>query len=141
MAKLVRKYWGQDVEITGVDIDPIMVEMGKKHLGLDKLNVKVMIKDAYEFLRKTVNGKRKTSYDLICVDLYIGDQYPEKFEKDEFLKLVRKLLSKDGIVVFNRLYYDEKRAQAMKFGRKLEKYFENVTPVFPQANLMFVCSM
>jgi len=150
VAKLVRKYWGWDVEITGVDIDPIMVKMGRKHLGLDKYKVNVVIEDAYEFLRKTENRKRasakasgdakpNTKYDLICTDLYVGDQYPAKFEKEEFLKLIRKLLSKNGIAVFNRLYYDEKRAQAMKFGKVLEKHFTSVTPVFPQANIMFVC--
>ena len=139
VAKLVRKFWGENVEITGVDIDPVMVEMGKKHLGLDKHNVKVKIGDAYDFVRKAEKAKKKTKYDLICIDLYVGDQYPEKFEKDGFLKLIKNLLSEDGIAVFNRLYYDEKRAQAMKFGRVLEKHFENVTPVFPQANIMFLC--
>jgi spermidine synthase len=139
VAKLVRKYWGETVEIIGVDIDPVMVEMGKKHLGLDKHNVKIKIGDAYDFVRKSVKSKKKTKYDLICIDLYVGDQYPEKFEKDEFLQLIGNILSTDGIAVFNRLYYDEKRAQAMKFGRVLEKHFESVTPVFPQANLMFLC--
>ena len=140
VAKLVRKFWGDEVKMTGVDIDSVMVELGKKHLGLGKHNVNVIIEDAYEFLRKTLKSKRKTKYDLICVDLYVGDKYPAKFEEDEFLKLILKLLSNEGMAVFNRLYYDEKRAQAMKFGKTLEKYFASVTPVFPQANIMFVCS-
>jgi spermidine synthase len=138
VAKLVRKFWGEKVEITGVDIDPVMVEMGKKHLGLDKYNVKVEIEDAYKFVNKA--AKDKKSYDLICVDMYVGDQYPVKFEKDEFLKLVRKVLSRDGVAVFNRLYYDEKRSHAMRFSKKLEKHFKIVTSVFPQANIMFLCS-
>jgi spermidine synthase len=151
VAKLVRKYWGWDVEITGVDIDPVMVEMGRKHLGLDKYKVNVVIEDAHEFLRKTENQKRasakasgdakpNTKYDLICIDLYIGDQYPAKFESDNYIQLVRTVLASGGVAVFNRLYYDEKRAQAMKFGKVLEKHFASVTPVFPQANIMFVCS-
>jgi len=140
VAKLVRKFWGDDVEIVGVDIDPVMVEMGNKHLGLDKHDVKVNIGDAYDFVNKLVKSKKKAKYDLICIDLYVGDQYPEKFEKEDFLKLIHNNLSKEGIAVFNRLYYDEKRAQAMRFLKVLERHFENVTPVFPQANIMFLCS-
>ncbi|KKR44389.1 MAG: hypothetical protein UT76_C0005G0015 [Candidatus Woesebacteria bacterium GW2011_GWB1_40_12] len=33
VAKLVRKKW-PEAKITGVDIDPIMVELGEKYLGL-----------------------------------------------------------------------------------------------------------
>lgn len=140
VAKLVRKFWGDEVEITGVDIDSVMVEMGEKYLGLKKHNVKVVLKDAFDFVKKTAKSKKKNKYDLICIDLYVGEEYPKEFEKEEFLKIIHTLLSKKGTAVFNRLYYDEKRSQAMKFGKVLENYFNDVTSVFPQANIMFVCS-
>jgi len=140
VAKLVRKLWGDGVEITGVDIDPIMVEMGDKHLGLKKHGVNVLIEDAYEYVKSKTKKPHKTKFDLICVDLYVGDKYPKIFESEKFLKLILKLLPVDGVVVFNRLYYDEKRTQAMRFAKTLEKHFAKVTPVFPQANIMFVCS-
>lgn len=154
-AKIIRKLW-PDAKITGVDIDPLMIELGKKYLGLDKYNVQVQTQDAMGFLiqkskLKTQNYKLKfktknsiyniqnTKYNLVCVDLYVGDNFPIKFESDEFLRRTRTVLADKGIVVFNRLYYGERRKQAMLFGEKLKKHFSKVDYVFPQANLMFVC--
>lgn len=136
VAKMVNKTW-PEAKITGVDIDPKMVELGKKYLSLNS-DVRVIISDAYGFL-KTYNLKPIT-YDLILIDLYVGDEFPKKFESDAFLKLVYLLLTVNGVAIFNRLYYGEKRPQAMKFENKLEKVFKKVEVVFPEANVMFVCS-
>ncbi|MFZ5932540.1 MAG: spermidine synthase [Patescibacteria group bacterium] len=131
-ATLVRKYW-EDAEITGVDIDPIMVELGKKYLKLPQ--VRIVINDAYLFLEK----KRK-KFDLVLVDTYSGDKYPEEFEKEKFIALVKSSLSQGGIAIFNRLYYREKRPEAVRFGERLEKVFPRVERIFPEANIMFIAS-
>lgn len=131
-AKLVKKFW-PEAEITGIDIDTVMVELGKKYLGLSQINV--VIGDAKKFV---TNCKEK--YDLVLVDTYLGDKFPKKFESDEFLKSVRRLLFNGGIAVFNRLYFGEKRPEAVKFGKRLEKVFEKVKYVYPEANIMFVAS-
>jgi spermidine synthase len=130
-ATLVKKFW-PDAKVTGVDIDPIMVSLGKKYLGLAK--IKVEIGDAKEFLRN------KRTFDLILVDTYIGENFPEKFEKEDFLLSVKKSLSEGGIAVFNRLYYGEKRPLAIKFGERLDKIFGRVERVFPEANIMFLAN-
>lgn len=136
VAKIINKNW-PDAKITGVDLDPNMVSVGKKYLGLDKIKTDIVIEDAMKFITKA--AKKKSKYDLICIDLYIGDNFPEKFEKIEFVKNVRKVLTEKGAAVFNRLYYDEKRKQAMKFMATLEAEFAGVTPIFPEANVMFYC--
>jgi spermidine synthase len=127
VAKLIKKYW-PNPEITGVEIDPVMVELGKRYLGLK--DCKIIIHDAYEFIEK--NNEK---YDLVIVDLYIGDEFPKKFEEEEFLK--KLIINK--LVIFNRLYFGEKRKEAVKFGNKLEKIFSKVEWFYPQANLMFFC--
>ena len=133
IAKLARKFW-QESEIVGVEIDPFMVELGSKYLGLSKAGVKVKIGDALEFCKKC-----KDKFDLICIDTYVGDQFPKKFEDEKFLKLIIKLLNKNGMAVFNRLYFDEKRSSAVKFGKKLEGIFPKVLWHYPEANVMFLC--
>ena len=133
-ARVIREYW-PNAQVTGVDIDPVMVDMGKKYLGLKE--VKMVIEDAFDFTAKGVHDTQK--YDLVLVDTYLGDTFPEKFASDEFLRRIKKLLVPEGVVVFNRLYYGEKRPQAMKFGAKLEKFFSKVKYVFPEANLMLLC--
>src|SRR3989344_6658945 len=144
-AKLVRKFWpaspnrGEpDAKITGVEIDPIMVNLGKKYLKMDAVGVDVIIDDAYKFVANS-SKLRAQSYDLILVDLYIGYDVPEKFQSENYIHLVRSLLVRSGTAVFNRLYFGEKRKEAEKFGEKLEKVFSKVERIFPEANVMFVC--
>lgn len=136
VAKLVRKNY-PDAKIVGVEIDPVMIELGNRHLALGNSKVQIEIADAYKFSQQlTVSSKR---FDLIVVDLYQGDKFPEKFGEDKFLKLARSLLAKDGMAVFNRLYSGGKRTEAIKFGEKLEKNFESVEWIYPEANVMFLC--
>jgi spermidine synthase len=136
-AMLVRKYW-PSIDIVGIDLDPVVVGLGKKYLGLDNVGVRIRVQDGQKYCQQLI--KKGENYDLILVDMYVGDRYPEKFERKEFMNDVGKVLSNDGLAVFNRLYYDEKRKMAMKFGKRLEKVFQKVAPVFPEANIMFVCS-
>lgn len=135
-AKLVRKFW-PEAKIVGVEVDLIMVELGKKYMGLEEIEVEIKIGDAQAIINQlsTINKE----FDLILVDLYVGDKVPEKFKSDEFLELVLRLLTDNGTAVFNRLYYGEKRPEAMKFGKKLEKVFPKVEYFYPEANLMLLC--
>lgn len=136
-AKLIKKIW-PEAEITGVDIDPAMVELGNKYLGFDQKGVNVKIGDASEFI--TVHRSLFTNhFDLVVVDLYNGDEFPEKFGEVNFIEKVKKSLFKNGMAVFNRTYYGDKRPEAVKFGRKLEKTFPKVEWFYPEANLMLIC--
>ena len=80
VAKYVRLLW-PEAKIKGIDVDPVMIELGKKYLGLDEINAEIIIQDAYDF-----SGKA----DLIIVDLYNGDKFPEKFETPEFFNYGRR---------------------------------------------------
>lgn len=124
LAKLLRKKY-PDAKITGIEIDPIMIELGKKYLDLDKYNVDIKIQDAFKFLEKN-----KNKYDLLIVDTYLGDKYVE------FIGLNPAIAK---ITVFNRLYFGDKRPDTVRFGNRLEKIYEKVNWYYPEANLMFVC--
>jgi spermidine synthase len=126
VAKLARNLW-PNIKITGIEIDPVMIDLGVKYLGLDKKDLKVVISDAFDFDTK--------GFELVIVDVYNGDEFPEKFLDEKFLKK----LTKNKIVIFNRLYYGDKRPGTVKFGRKLEKIFSKVEWFYPEANLMFFC--
>ncbi|MBU0998402.1 hypothetical protein KJ570_02650 [Patescibacteria group bacterium] len=134
VSKLVKKYWPNS-KTTGVEIDKEMIRLGKEYLDLKDVEIKTG--DAYNFCLK--EQKSKKYYDLIIVDLYIGDKFPEKFGNIEFINSVKKLLSKEGIVIFNRLYYDKKRKEALYFSKKLQEVFKNVEFFYPEANLMLIC--
>lgn len=144
VAKLVNKIW-LDVKITGVDIDPTMIELGKKYLGLDKIKIDTHIQDASK-IPVCRHISFPECYDLIIVDLYNGDKFPAKFATNNYIRLVRTNLTSKGIVVFNRLYYKDrkqghKRKEAEEFEVKLKKVFgdNNVERFYPTANVMFIC--
>lgn len=127
IVKLIKRYWSE-AKITGIDIDSVIVELGKKYLGLNEEDVNIKIGDASKFTKK--------KYDLVIVDLYKGCDFPKKFEDEVFLKS----LTKNNLVIINRLYFGDKRPQAVKFGLKLQGIFKNVEYYYPEANLMFICT-
>ncbi len=131
LASLILKSY-PNTKITGVDIDPLIVGLGIKYLDLKEDKIQIKITDAYKF-------KSIDKFDLICIDLYLGDKYPEKFEDLKFLKRVKGMRSPNGIAIFNRLYGPDNRLNSIKFGKKLEKIFAHVDYIFPQANLMLLC--
>jgi spermidine synthase len=135
-AKLVKRYW-QDAKVTGVEIDPLMIDLGMKYLGLSGAEVDIKITDAYKFCKDKVNTGDK--YDLILNDIYVGSTIPSQFEEDKYVTNVRELMVPEALAIFNRLYYGEKRGEALSFGKKLEKHFSQVHPIYPEANVMFVC--
>src|SRR5260221_6305541 len=117
VAKIVNKNW-PDAKITGVDIDEKMVQLGVMHLALDTSRVKIIIQDASDYCLATSD-----LFDLVLVDLYCGDKFPEKFEEDKFLKNIKKILKygsaaggTDGVVIFNRLFGEKDKDKSLKFG-------------------------
>lgn len=133
IAKIIREKY-REAKIIGVDIDKEFVELGKKYLDLESQNVEIHIEDAIEYLK---SEKRK--FDLVVVDIFNGRSIPNEFNKADFANLIKKHLSDEGLAIFNRLYYGEKRLDAVKFLRVLEREFREVNPFYPEANIMLLC--
>jgi spermidine synthase len=110
-------------EIMGVEIDPKVIELGKKYFGLGEIpNLKIVVGDAISLVQ---SSKFKVqSFDLVVVDLYLGQEFPKEAESEDFLRSVGSLVNKDGLVLFNRLYYNRRH-------RKLaDRFVEKLTTVF-----------
>lgn len=120
-------------KITGVEIDPEMIKLGKKYFGLSKIkNLTIINNDA-------LKTPRRLRYNLILVDLYLGDQIPPKSESAFFLKNLSKILTKKGIIIFNRLFYGKNRKLTENFIKKLDKIFPQIELVHAWSNLLVVC--
>jgi len=132
---IINKLW-PNVKIVGIEIDPIMANLGKEFLNLKNVNIK--IDDAFNYCLKAI--KQKEKFDLIIVDLYVGDKFPDKFDSLKFVNLTKNILSKEGVIVFNKLYYGEKRKESLNFAKKVEEVYKNVEYFHPEANLMLICS-
>jgi len=85
-----------NLEFDGVEIDPEIVEIGKKHFDMKPDNLNIFIMDARRFIKRT-NKK----YDLILMDLFLGDRIPPHLITLEFFRETKKKLKPGGVIMVN----------------------------------------
>ena len=86
-----------NIQITSVDIEPILYDWGKKLCGsLINTNVDFIANDARDFIS---NNTKK--YDYIIVDLFNGKGIPYHCATKEFFSILFNNLSDDGVLLFN----------------------------------------
>ncbi len=118
---LVRKLY-PNAAITAVDIDPLMIDIGRKYFGLNKIkNIEIIIADALDFVKKFDND---THYDLVLVDCFEGKYIPKKLENLDFLETLKK---HSRFTLINRIFWYEHNNTTMNFLRSLATRFFFVT--------------
>lgn len=126
-----------NTKILGVEIDPGIIEIGKRYFSLGEVrNLEIILGDA-----TTIDDQQLAinNFDLILVDCYLGDKYPGELESEEFLDQVKIYLRGDGLIVFNRLYYGSKEVQVDTFEKKLREIFPKVEAGRIKGNKLFLC--
>jgi spermidine synthase len=90
-------------KITGVEIDPAMIEVANTYFKLNEIpNANIVIDDAFEFVLKT-----KETYDLIIIDVFQDTTMPNFLFEDFFINRVNFLLRKDGFILFNTMVIND----------------------------------
>lgn len=111
-------------QIIGVDIDPVMVEMGRKYFDLKEAkNFKITISDAFEFVKKFPKNKY---FDIVLTDLYIGCDTPPLSQTIVFLKELKRILKDHGVYAVNGSYTRENREITDRLITKVKKVFAKV---------------
>lgn len=124
-----------DASIVGVDIDDVMLAIGRTYFGLsDMKHVTLVHEDAGRFIAKA--GRRKMRYDAIAVDLFLGRTIPSFVKNPSFLLLLKSIRSQDGWMVINYLRELEYEKQSQTLEASLKKIFSNVSD-FPIARNRF----
>ncbi|MFD2907759.1 spermidine synthase [Flavobacterium ardleyense] len=94
-------------KITGVEIDPTVIEIANKYFGLDQFNnVEIVIDDAFEFVLKT-----REKYDLIVIDIFQDTTMPNFLFEDFFINRINFLLNVNGFILFNTMILDKKDSE------------------------------
>lgn len=119
----------KNAKITGIEIDPEMVEIGKKYFNP---RGKIIIADSINL--------SSDEFDLILVDVYQGYTFPKKFESPHFLQKLSQTVSKNGSVIFNRLTTKNANFELEKFVDKLQKYFTITSVKKVDFNTLIICS-
>jgi spermidine synthase len=101
--KTISEEIGSKALITGVEIDPAIIEIANSYFGLNKIpNVDIVIDDGFEFILKT-----KKSYDLIIIDIFQDTTMPAFLFEDYFTERICNILKQNGYILFNTMILKE----------------------------------
>lgn len=126
------KFEGQ---ITGVEIDPIVIELANNYFGLGNYNnVTIVIDDAFAFVLKT-----KEKYDLIIIDIFQDTTMPNFLFEDFFINRINFLLNVNGFILFNTmtLDYKDRRRNALYKSKFNSNYSVRLYPKIEVHNELF----
>lgn len=115
------------LNIKGVEIDPVMIEIGQKHFGLGMhKNIEIISQDAVDFIAQE-KGKK---YDLIIVDLYLGLYNPPSVRSESFLKNLKRIMKSNGVIFYNSHYQKIKHEEYENFINLAGSVFSRIEEVF-----------
>ena len=126
---MLEKTFSKKCRYVGVEADELIAHWAAKYV-LDELDspVQMNLTDAYFFVEMC-----EEKFDLIAMDVFIDSEIPSEFEEVEFLENLKRLLKKDGILMYNRLSLDESDK------KKTLAFFDNeFKAAFPQARYLDV---
>ena len=95
-ARQMTAAYGTGVQITGVEIDPDIVDVAHRYFHLDEPNVHPVVADARYWIDTT-----SSKYDVVIMDAYRQPYIPFHLTTREFFSEVRDHLRPDGVAVVN----------------------------------------
>ena len=94
-----------DGKITGVEIDPEIIQLANEYFKLNEIRqLEIVSDDAFEFVLKT-----KNKYDLIIIDIFQDTTMPNFLYETFFINRICFLLRSKGFVLFNTMLLSEKQ--------------------------------
>ena len=96
VAKQYTAVYGEGVSITGVEIDPDILDVAHRYFHLDEPNVHAVVADARYWLATSAG-----QYDVIMIDAYRQPYIPFHLTTKEFFQQVRAHLKPGGVAVVN----------------------------------------
>lgn len=81
------------IPIDGAEIDPAIVEVGRKYFGMSEPDLHVYVGDGRTFMRAT-----KEQYDVVIIDAFQQPYMPFQLTTREFYEDVKAHLSPTGVV-------------------------------------------
>lgn len=98
-----------EAKITSVEWDPVMVNIAKKYFNLDSVHEhRVIIDDALKVIVEPEEYNIPLgSFDVLIVDILNGSAYPDLGKTGNFIAALKKLVSPNGLIIFNRIYTED----------------------------------
>lgn len=123
-----------DVRLVGVEIDQGVVDLARRHMRFDELDVEVVVGDAYEYL-----AKAKERFDAVVDDLYLtgpDDVMRARAPAGDTLQLIRGRIAEGGVLVANLIVDEGEHLAVTRRTRKaFADAFASVKAVVPPRGL------
>jgi spermidine synthase len=129
------------MELTGVELDPQMLEAGQSALGVDFGGVRLVTDDARVFVSREAH-QRQHSYDVIVLDAFQFPYIPFQLSTREFFRDLDALLASGGVVMLNVGRHGDHHEVVDAVARTLNDVFPHVlcADVVNQSNSILVAS-
>ncbi|TMC38031.1 MAG: spermine synthase [Chloroflexi bacterium] len=114
------KVYGQ-VSIDGVEIDPSIVDVGRKYFAMNEPNLHVHIQDGRTYLETT-----QAQYDVVAIDAFQQPYIPFQLTTHEFFSTIRSHLSSTGVVALNTAHTPHDYRLVQAFVNTMSKVFPSV---------------
>jgi spermidine synthase len=112
-----------NAHITCVDIDSEMVGIAKRYFGLQKISaITYIVSDAEKYVQEAP----KNEYDLVVIDLFIGDSIPQFVEKPDFLAALHRLMHPNSALLVNYQAYQTYAIRRAQLHKNLSLLFSRV---------------
>ncbi len=105
-------------KISAVEIDPLIIDLGKKYFNLNDKNLTIINSDAYAYIESA-----KEKYNIIILDIFKENVFDSTKDSSEFLGNIRNHLAIDGVLFINKLRSDTTNK---KLGEDLKEIFNTV---------------
>ncbi|PWH18640.1 MAG: spermine synthase [Ardenticatenia bacterium] len=109
------------IPIDGVEIDPVIIEVGRRWFAMNQPNLNAVAADGRHYL--STSGKR---YSVIVVDAYRPPYIPFHLTTLEFFQQVRDHLTQDGVVAINAARTETDYALVNALASTLKDVFPSV---------------
>ena len=96
VSKQFTAVYGGDVLIDGVELDPKVVELGRRYFDMNEPNLNAIAADGRTYLQHSENR-----YDVIAADAYRQPYIPFHLATREFFEDARDHLKPDGVFALN----------------------------------------
>lgn len=125
-----------DLHVIGVELDPVVIEIGKQYFRQSENNyVTVIQEDAFIFISNT-----DKQFEIILVDVFVGDVVPQEGSSLDFWKNLRRSLFPKGYCLVNWMPTTQKSRNRLNscllYAREL---FSSVQTIYCLDNVIIAC--
>ncbi len=117
---ILEKKHNKKYHYTGVEIDEEVLYLANKYV-MDELSSSFDLVCTDAFLYALQCEKQ---FDLVIMDVFCDDLIPLHFENEDFLNRLQEMTKPDGLIMYNRLAFNEKDIEHSK--KFYEEHFSQV---------------